>query len=260
MIKIPKKNTNLKSFFQKLGLNKIYKESSEYTSDQKDKRLSGNPYSPDLLDLYYLYELIRLNKRITILEYGCGWSTVMIYFAIKKMKSIMKGKSFPRNYNPYQLFSLDNDKKFISISKKRLNVFSKNATEVKFFYSEVSMSTFNDRYCSKYNNHPLINPDFIYVDGPDQFNIKGKINSFNIGHKDFMPMTSDILKIEHFLKPGTIIVVDGRAANSRFLKTNFQRNWKYFYNSFNDQHVFLLDEKPLGTLNRNQLKFYFGKK
>ena len=39
-----------------------------------------------------------------------------------------------------------------------------------------------------------------------------------------MPMTSDILKIEHFLKPGTIIIVDGRASNSRFLKSNFQEN------------------------------------
>ena len=40
-----------------------------------------------------------------------------------------------------------------------------------------------------------------------------------------MPMSCDILKIEHFLKPGTIIVVDGRAANSRFIKKNLQRNW-----------------------------------
>jgi len=256
MIKIPKKNTNLKSFFQKLGLNKIYKESSEYTSDQKDKRLSGNPYSPDLLDLYYLYELIRLNKRITILEYGCGWSTVMIYFAIKKMKSIMKGKSFPRNYNPYQLFSLDNDKKFISISKKRLNVFSKNATEVKFFYSEVSMSTFNDRYCSKYNNHPLINPDFIYVDGPDQFNIKGKINNFTINSKPMVPMISDILRYEHFLMPGTIILFDGRQSNVRFFKANFQRKWNDFHINETGQHVFILNEKPLGKINKAQLDFY----
>ena len=73
-----------------------------------------------------------------------------------------------------------------------------------------------------------------------------------------MPMSCDILKIEHFLKPGTIIVVDGRAANSRFIKKNLQRNWKYFYNSINDQHIFFLNEKPLGQLNKKQLNFYFG--
>ncbi len=73
-----------------------------------------------------------------------------------------------------------------------------------------------------------------------------------------MPMSADILKIEHFLKPGTIIVVDGRAANSRFLKANFQRDWKYSYSQLNDQHVFYLSEKPLGKLNKKQLDFYFN--
>ena len=74
-----------------------------------------------------------------------------------------------------------------------------------------------------------------------------------------MPMSSDILKIEHFLKPGTIIIVDGRAANSRFLKTNLQRDWQYGYNQINDQHVFFLKKKALGKLNQKQLNFYFRK-
>ena len=35
-------------------------------------------------------------------------------------------------------------------------------------------------------------------------------------------MSADILVFEHFLQPGTLIVVDGRAANARFLKTNLE--------------------------------------
>jgi hypothetical protein len=256
MLKLPKKNVNLKNFFQKLGLSRIYKQSIMYDFNPKDKRLSNNPYPPDLLDLYYLYELIRLNKRITILEYGCGWSTVMIHFAIKKLQLKMKNKSYPRNYSPYQLTSLDNDKKFISISKKRLDTFSQNAKEVNFFYSKVSMTTFNDRYCSKYDNHPLINPDFIYVDGPDQFNIKGKINNFTINSKIMVPIISDILRYEHFLMPGTIILFDGRQSNVRFFKTNLQRKWIDFHVNETGQHIFFLDEKPLGKINKAQLDFY----
>ena len=38
-----------------------------------------------------------------------------------------------------------------------------------------------------------------------------------------MPMVSDIIKIEFFLKPGTIIVVDGRAANVQFMQSQFKR-------------------------------------
>ena len=33
-----------------------------------------------------------------------------------------------------------------------------------------------------------------------------------------MPMVSDILYIENFLTPGTIIVTDGRGANAEFFK------------------------------------------
>ncbi len=63
-----------------------------------------------------------------------------------------------------------------------------------------------------------INPDFIYLDGPDQFNAEGSYNGLSTRHKDFMPMSSDILIFEHFLNPGTIILVDGCTANARFLQ------------------------------------------
>ena len=174
-ITFPKRNINLKNFFYKIGLKEIYKEGSKkYSLKSKDKRLSKKPYPPDLLDLYYLYELISLNKRITILEYGCGWSTIIINKALRDLKVKFKGKFFSRCQNPYKLISLDNSKKFISISKQRIKKFTKQVSNVKFFFSNVNMTKFNGRYCSEYKNHPEINPDFIYVDGPDQFHIKKK--------------------------------------------------------------------------------------
>ena len=38
-----------------------------------------------------------------------------------------------------------------------------------------------------------------------------------------MPMVSDIIKI-NFLKPGTIIVVDGRAANVQFMQSSLKES------------------------------------
>ena len=55
---------------------------------------------------------------------------------------------------------------------------------------------------------------------------------------------------------GTIILVDGRTANARFLQKNFQRSWKYFHDEENDQNLFYLNEKPLGKFNKDLLKFY----
>ena len=64
------------------------------------------------------------------------------------------------------------------------------------------------------------------------------------------------LKFEYFYTPGTIILTDGRSANAKFLKDNFQRNWKYIHNKKNDQHIFYLDDPVLGKYNKLQLDFY----
>ena len=37
------------------------------------------------------------------------------------------------------------------------------------------MTKYNNRIASEYINLPLCNPDFVYIDGPDQFNIKEKL-------------------------------------------------------------------------------------
>ena len=71
-----------------------------------------------------------------------------------------------------------------------------------------------------------------------------------------MPMISDILKYEHFLTPGTIILFDGRQSNVRFFKSNLQRKWSDIYINATGQHIFYLNEKPLGDINNDQLKFY----
>ena len=83
------------------------------------------------------------------------------------------------------------------------------------------------------------------------------MNNISTAHKDFMPMSCDILKIEFFLKPGTIIVVDGRTSNLRFLLSHFKRKWKLIEDFANDQYILLLDEKPLGNLNKKQIEFFF---
>ena len=260
MIKLPKKNVNLKQFFIKNGLKEVYNESvKKNLLNKNDKRLSSAPYSPDLLDLYYIYELVRLNNRTTVLEYGCGWSTLIIHFALLNVKSKKKNKIYKRCFNPYELHSVDNSKKYISIAKKRVRKFSNSHNLVKFNFSKVIMTKFCERYCTQYENHPLINPDFIYIDGPDQFEVKKNINNFTVNSKSMMPMLSDVLKYEHFLTPGTIILFDGRQSNVRFIKANLQRKWNDIFINSTGQHIFYLNERPLGQHNKNQIKFYNNK-
>ena len=117
------------------------------------------------------------------------------------------------------------------------------------------MSKFENKICTQYKKLPFCNPDFIYLDGPDQFNIKGKFKGISVKNKKIMPMVSDILKLEYFYIPGTLIICDGRGANAQFLKDHFKRKWKYINDKKNDQHIFWLISQSIGKYNDLKLKF-----
>tara|TARA_B100000989_G_scaffold282144_1_gene246937 strand:- start:1164 stop:1943 length:780 start_codon:yes stop_codon:yes gene_type:complete len=258
MIKLPKKidYKKAKQFFKSIGLSFLNDLSLNEIKKKKDHRYDFKAHKPEIIDLYRIYKLITLNKRINVLEYGTGYSSLVIAKALNEnKKKYLKNIKNLRFKNKFFLSIIDNEKKFINISKNiiKQNIKFKN---FKFFYSENHMTTFNGRLCSHYVNHPTLNPDFIYLDGPDQFNIKRKINGITLNHYEMSPMSCDILKYENLLCPGTIILVDGRSLNSRFLRDNFKRNWKIIQDELYDQTIFYLNEKTLGYFNTQQLKFY----
>lgn len=218
---------------------------------------SKEPFTAELDDLIRLHYLVISRKVTTILEFGVGKSSIIFDDALKinKRKHKIYVMKNLRRSNPFQCFSVDNNKKWISVSKKTLRT-----KLVKYHYSNCEVSTFNGRICTFYNKLPNICPDLIYLDGPDQFSPIGHVRGINTRNADRLPMSADILAIEHFLLPGTLIVVDGRTANARFLQTNLQRDWSYYYSEKYDQHFFELTEKPLGIYNKKQIDYCLGNK
>ncbi len=262
-IKFPqsKKQKYIENFFIKKKL-KFLVDLSKKKKRSVNEMIVKEPYIPELNDLYRLYQFILINKRTTILEFGSGWSSLIFSLALKELKDkyFKEIKKLRRN-NPFELFILENEKKYLNISKNRIKSFFKkrkikNNLKIHYSFSEVEMTLFNDKICTQYKKMPLCNPDFIYLDGPDQFKVKKNVHGISTKHKDMMPMVSDILKFEYFYTPGTIIVCDGRAANAKFLRDNFKRNWKYFNDKKDDQHIFWLDDPVLGKYNKLQLDFY----
>ncbi len=261
MIKIPKKisEKKIKNFFKKRGLfqliehQKLTKNNFKYV----DRRRDSNPQPPDLRDLYNLYQFIVINNRTTVLEFGCGYSSLVMSMALKFNQKRFKGKKpFERCKFPYTLFSVDNQKKYINIAKKRIKKILGKNNNANFFYSSAHMTLFNNNFAVEYKKLPNVNPDFIYLDGPNQWGVKGKVNNFTTSQEDMMPMSCDILKFENYLTPGTIIVADGRVSNSLFLKNNFKRNWYFKIDRNNDQCYFYLKDPYLGQHNKKQLIFY----
>ncbi len=238
-------------------VSKFYHE-PDYAVDPNKK----TPYVAEtkLDDLTRLHYLVRKRKVTTILEFGVGHSTRIFGNALKdnsnKYLSEIKSLGMIRRNNIFECHSIDNSNEWINKCRNEIN---EDQINYHFFhFTEVAISTFNDRVCTYYQNLPNISPDFIYLDAPHQFYVNGAVRGLSTAHKDRMPMSADILAFEHFLQPGTLICVDGRGANSRFLKTNLQRDWAYFYSEDWDQHFFELQEAPLGIYNKNLINFSLG--
>tara|TARA_B100000949_G_C14240967_1_gene433530 strand:- start:38 stop:853 length:816 start_codon:yes stop_codon:yes gene_type:complete len=260
-IKFPPKSgkRKIEDFFIEKGLKELVALSTQ-PDKHVNQMVASTPYKPELTDLYRLYQIVILNKRTTILEFGSGWSSLIFSLALDELKQkfMSQIKQLRRN-NPFELFVLENERRFLNITKNRILKFSKNrklSAKIHFCMSDVVMTKCNGRIATEYKKLPLCNPDFIYLDGPDQFNVKGDINGISTRHKDMPPMACDILRCEYFYTPGTIIVTDGRAANAKFLRDNFRRNWTYKNDTQHDQHLFYLNDPCLGKYNRRQLDFY----
>ena len=78
MYKVPKKASKkeLISFFKYYKLEKLIKLGS-LPDESVNSLLVKKPYKPELEDLYRLFKMIILNKRTTVLEFGCGWSSLI---------------------------------------------------------------------------------------------------------------------------------------------------------------------------------------
>jgi hypothetical protein len=252
---------NLNEYNLQNSKNKLNKNNSNDTENRllKKRNKSKNffvnannkvPILPQLDDLIRLHYLVTSRKVSTILEFGVGKSTLVFDHALtsNRYKCGSYVKENLRRSNPFECHSVDNSKKWIKEVKKL-----KPSKNVFIHFSHSRMGTFNGRVCTFYDKIPNICPDLIYLDGPNQFSTKGDVRGISTKSQDRLPMAGDILLLEHFLLPGTLIVVDGRAANARFLKSNLQRDWTYNYFEKYDQHFFELTETSLGKLNSLQM-------
>lgn len=211
-------------------------------------------YAPIKSDLAVLHFCILRRAVLEVLEFGVGFSTIVMAHALNLNKlRFQHSLQDLRLTDPFTVTSIDNWKKYIRKTQKRTQSFLLDL--INFRYSPVTMTTFNDRISTKYKTFPGIFPEFVYLDGPSQYRVKGSVNGVTTANFSAMPMACDLLIYEHFFKPGTLVVVDGRTGNARFLMSNFQRNWEYRYFELTDQHFFELNEKPLGKWNKNSLDF-----
>ena len=213
------------------------------------------PFEPEYNDLCRLHWIALSRKVINTLELGSGYSTIILADAMRILDENFGGwaKKSIRSDNPFHVYAVEEEQRFLEITRLRLG--PKLQTFATVSHSSVDILLHDNRIASVYSKLPNISPDFIYLDGPSQFATTQEINGFSFNNKARMPMSADILRIEFFLEPGTLIVMDGRTANARFLKSYLRRNWVYLHDPIGDIHYFELQEEPLGPFNKQKLEF-----
>lgn len=218
--------------------------------------LSGDRIPPNYQDLARLHQTIRMRKAFTILEFGLGYSTIVMADALMKNKldwEALDEKPKIRNSTPFQLHAVDTSQNWIEQTQSMLP--EHLTTLITLHYSSAKVGTFQDRACHFYEELPDIVPDFIYLDGPDPATVIGNIGGTSWQNRDRVVTSGDLLRLEPQLIPGTLIVIDGRTANARFLQAHFYRNWQINHSIASDVTVCELQESPLGQSSRNLQKF-----
>ncbi len=240
-----------KIYWDNEGLSKYF-----LTQDVDDRKMFSNVATKvaaipaDIDDLVRIHKLIRSRMCFTVLEFGVGYSSLIIADALSKNErdwNKLKPKPEIRNGNMFRCFSVDTSAEWISRTKLR---FPLHLTKyVHFHQSKVEIGTHNGQICHFYTGLPDIVPDFIYLDGPDPKAVEGKIRGMSFQCKERTVMSGDLLLMEPILLPGTFILIDGRTNNARFLQRNFTRNFNIEWDREGDVTTMELDEERLGRYN-----------
>lgn|SRR5690349_471056 len=230
-------------------------ESKNSALEKSVSAFEEKPFEPKYDDLCRLHWIALSRKVINILELGSGYSTAVLADAMRILnKHFGKwAKKSIRSDNPFHVYAVEEEQRFLEITQLRLG--SKLQTFATVSRSSVDILIHDNRIASIYTKLPNISPDFIYLDGPSQFATTQEIHGFSFNSKARMPMSADVLRFEFFFEPGTLILVDGRTANARFLKSYLRRNWVYLHDPVGDIHYFELQEEPLGPFNKLKLEF-----
>ena len=108
-----KSNLEVKKYFKKYGLENIFIKKN-FKQRKVNQMVDANAFQPELDELYLLHKYIILYKRMTVLEFGNGWSTIVMANAINhnRKKYLARTKNLRMN-NAGEIHCIDNSKSWI---------------------------------------------------------------------------------------------------------------------------------------------------
>jgi len=207
----------------------------------------ATPYGPELDDLHHLYALARRSAAVSVMEFGSGWSTLVLALAVHENEASFAGTYDVRHPNPFRVLSVDASAEYSARSFAQLPVELRG--HVIAHVSGARLVEHGGRWASLFDDLPPFVADLIYLDGPEPGQVRGTVDGFSLADPHGLPVAADLLRLEPMLWPETTVVVDGRTANARFLRDNLQRRWDHLHDPFGDRTTLFLDETPYGEIS-----------
>jgi hypothetical protein len=205
------------------------------------------PYGPELDDLHHLYTIARRSAVVSALELGSGWSTAVLALAIHENEVSFDGSYDVRHPNPFRLLSVDVSEEYSAQAVGRLP--DEVRSHVVPHVTGARLVEYAGRWASLYDALPPFVADLIYLDGPEPGQVSGTSDGFVLEDPHALPNSADLLRLEPMLWPETVIVIDGRTANARFLRANLQRSWHFLHDPYGDRTTLFLDETAFGEIS-----------
>lgn len=215
------------------------------------KKTHADELPPKWPDLARLFKLVRERKPFQILEFGSGFSTLTMAYALKSnweehLSSV--DESTAAGVAPPKIVSVESSTKWHDRMKRK--IIKESLTDyAEVVFSSVRISEYKNELCHLYDKLPDLVPDFVYLDGPDPATVEGSIQGLSFKNPRRTVMAADILKFESTLLPGFFMIIDGRTNNARFLQRNLSRSYDIQRSDEDDVTFFEMKEPRLGPKN-----------
>ena len=155
----------------------------------------NHAYEPDFSDFWFLYKTVRRRKPRVVLEFGSGGSTVVI------ARALLDNKSESPERAGY-LYSIDDQEYWAKVTRSTIPSELRDVCEVT--YAPTVELDWDGHPTFRHGNLPVLIPDLIYLDGPTL--------------RQDRKIAVDVLDLEPNFQPGFLLIIDGRTANTEFLK------------------------------------------
>jgi len=211
------------------------------------------PYGYEIDDLFHLYSTVRKSSCVSVLEFGSGWSTLVLALGLYENAQSFgeEHRQSVRHPNPFQLLTVDASEHWQGVALSRVPDWLKST--IRRVSCDVMLADRYGGYVHFFDKVPDFVADLIYLDGPDPEQVVGVVGGFEYGELHTLPMGADLLRLEPHLWPETMIITDGRTANARFLASNLRRNWQVLHDPFGDRTTFRLEETAFGPIGERHV-------